>query len=152
MFSIAESSYIEYDKPDGFPDISYEEMSNWLNRFRGPLETKIQVYNIYKDILGENSDGALNTMLSIASLLGETAAFQECGDICIELIDLCEKVGKTDSRFYQLALSLLCNVDISFDDDIQLTVYNNPKVYKLLSSVIYKKRLKDENNKSKVCY
>ena len=41
-------------------------------------------------------------------------------------------------------------VDISFDDDIQLTVYNNPKVYKLLSSVIHKKRLKDENNKSKV--
>ncbi len=43
-------------------------------------------------------------------------------------------------------------VDISFDDDIQLTVYNNKKVYKLLSSVIYKKRLKDENNKSKVSY
>ncbi len=41
-------------------------------------------------------------------------------------------------------------VDINFDDDIQLTVYNNPKVYKLLSSVIYKKRLKDENNKSKI--
>ena len=36
-------------------------------------------------------------------------------------------------------------VDICFDDDIQLTVYNNPKVYKLLSSVIHKKRLKDEN-------
>ena len=42
-------------------------------------------------------------------------------------------------------------VDISFDEDIQLTVYNNKKVYKLLSSVIYKKRLKDENNKSKIC-
>lgn len=41
-------------------------------------------------------------------------------------------------------------VDINFDEDIELTVYNNPKVYKLLSSVIYKKRLKDENNKSKV--
>ena len=41
-------------------------------------------------------------------------------------------------------------VDLKFDDDIELTVYNNPKVYKLLSSVIYKKRLKDENNKSKV--
>ena len=41
-------------------------------------------------------------------------------------------------------------VDINLDDDIQLTVYNNARVYKLLSSVIYKKRLKDENNKSKV--
>lgn len=41
-------------------------------------------------------------------------------------------------------------VDINLDDDIQLTVYNNQKVYKLLSSVIYKKRLKDENNKSKI--
>lgn len=41
-------------------------------------------------------------------------------------------------------------VDISFDDDIQLTVYNNKKVYKLLSSVIYKKRLKDENKKSQI--
>ncbi|MCD7740244.1 MAG: hypothetical protein LUH11_02730 [Candidatus Gastranaerophilales bacterium] len=41
-------------------------------------------------------------------------------------------------------------VDINFDDDIQLTVYNNKKVYKLLSTVIYKKRLKDENNKSKI--
>ncbi len=41
-------------------------------------------------------------------------------------------------------------VEINLDDDIQLTVYNNQKVYKLLSSVIYKKRLKDENNTSKV--
>lgn len=41
-------------------------------------------------------------------------------------------------------------VDISFDDDIQLTVYNNQKVYKLLSSVIYKKRLRDENKKREV--
>ncbi|MBQ9245290.1 hypothetical protein IJ182_03375 [bacterium] len=42
-------------------------------------------------------------------------------------------------------------VDISLDDDINLTVYNNKKVYNLLSTVIYKKRLKDENNKSKIC-
>ncbi len=41
-------------------------------------------------------------------------------------------------------------VDISFDDDIQLTVYNNKKVYNLLSSVVYKRKLRDENNKSKV--
>ncbi len=42
-------------------------------------------------------------------------------------------------------------IDIDLDEEIQLTVYNNKKVYNLLSSVIYKKRLKDENNKSKVC-
>ncbi|MCD7879798.1 MAG: hypothetical protein LUG16_07695, partial [Candidatus Gastranaerophilales bacterium] len=41
-------------------------------------------------------------------------------------------------------------VDINFDEDIELTVYNNRKVYNLLSSVIYKKRLKDENKKSKI--
>ena len=42
-------------------------------------------------------------------------------------------------------------VEIDLDEDLQLTVYNNKKVYNLLSAVIYKKRLKDENNKSKVC-
>lgn len=42
-------------------------------------------------------------------------------------------------------------VDINLDEDINITVYNNKKVYNLLSTVIYKKRLKDENNKSKVC-
>ncbi len=41
-------------------------------------------------------------------------------------------------------------IDINLDDDIQLTVYNNQKVYRLLSTVIYKKRLKNENNKSKI--
>ena len=41
-------------------------------------------------------------------------------------------------------------IDINLDEDIQLTVYNNQKVYKLLSSVIYKRRQKDENNKSEV--
>ena len=41
-------------------------------------------------------------------------------------------------------------VQLSFDDDIQLTVYNNKKVYNLLSSVIYKRKQKDENNKSKI--
>ena len=41
-------------------------------------------------------------------------------------------------------------IDLNIDDDIQLTVYNNQKVYKLLSSVIHKRRLKDENNKCKV--
>lgn len=42
-------------------------------------------------------------------------------------------------------------LQISFDEDINLTVYNNQKVYKLLSNVIYKRKLKDnENNKSKI--
>ncbi len=41
-------------------------------------------------------------------------------------------------------------IDINLDEDIQLTIFNNKKVYNLLSSVIYKKRLKDENNKSKI--
>ena len=41
-------------------------------------------------------------------------------------------------------------IDINFDDDIQLTIYNNKKVYKLLSSVIYKRRIKDENNNGKI--
>ena len=41
-------------------------------------------------------------------------------------------------------------VQISFDDDIQLTVYNNKKVYNLLSSVIYRRKQRDENNKSKI--
>ena len=43
-------------------------------------------------------------------------------------------------------------VEINLDEDINLTVYNNKKVYNLLSNVIYKKRQKerDENNKSKV--
>ena len=41
-------------------------------------------------------------------------------------------------------------IDINFDNDIELTIYNNKKVYNLLTSVIYKKRMKDENNKSKI--
>lgn len=41
-------------------------------------------------------------------------------------------------------------VDVNIDEDIHLTVYNNKKVYKLLSSVIQKRRMRDENNKSKV--
>lgn len=41
-------------------------------------------------------------------------------------------------------------IDINLDEDIQLTVYNNPKVYRLLSSVIFKKRKKDEDNKCEV--
>ena len=41
-------------------------------------------------------------------------------------------------------------IDINLDEEIQLTVYNNPRVFRLLSSVINKKREKDEDNKRKV--
>lgn len=43
-------------------------------------------------------------------------------------------------------------VDINLDEDIQLTVYNNKKVYNLLSSVIYKRKKRNENNKSEIYY
>ncbi len=41
-------------------------------------------------------------------------------------------------------------IDVKLDQDINLTVYNNKKVYNLLSSVIYKRKLKNENNKSTI--
>lgn len=41
-------------------------------------------------------------------------------------------------------------IDIDLDENIELTVYNNPKVYKLLSSVIYKRKIKHENQKCKI--
>ncbi len=42
-------------------------------------------------------------------------------------------------------------LDINLEDnDIELTVYNNQKVYNLLSTVIYKRRMKNENKKCKV--
>ncbi len=41
-------------------------------------------------------------------------------------------------------------IDINLDKDINLTVYNNKKVYNLLSSVIYKRRMKNENKQSHI--
>lgn len=41
-------------------------------------------------------------------------------------------------------------ISLEMDEDIELTVYNNPKVYNLLSSVIKKRRLKDENKNSEI--
>ena len=35
-------------------------------------------------------------------------------------------------------------------DEIFLTVYNNRKVYNLLSAVLYKKKFSDENNNRKI--
>lgn len=115
-YSIVESSYIDGDRPEGFPDVSEEEMSNWLNRFRASLETKQKVYDIYRDYLGENSDEALMTMASIASLYAQIGYFQECVDISSDLINICEQSEKYDSSYYQLALHLICNSDIVADE------------------------------------
>ena len=41
-------------------------------------------------------------------------------------------------------------MEINLESDIQVTVFNNKKVYNLLTNVIEKKRQKDENNKSKL--
>ena len=41
-------------------------------------------------------------------------------------------------------------IDIDLNDDISLTVYNNPKVYRLLSTVIHKRRLNNAIKDSKV--
>ncbi len=36
------------------------------------------------------------------------------------------------------------------DDKAQITVYDNPKIYKLLSNVLYKKKFFNENQQSKI--
>lgn len=42
-------------------------------------------------------------------------------------------------------------VDVSSNEDtIQLNVYNNEKVYKLLSMVMYKKKLNEKNKKLQI--
>lgn len=41
-------------------------------------------------------------------------------------------------------------IDVNVDNDIKLTVYNNKKVYNLLSSVIYKRRMKNANKQSNI--
>ena len=57
------------------------------------------------------------------------------------------KIMHIETNIFAQKLPLDINMN---DSDIQLTVYNNQKVYKLLSSVIYKRRHKDENNKSEI--
>ncbi len=57
------------------------------------------------------------------------------------------KIMHIETNIFAQKLPLDINLN---DSDIQLTVYNNQKVYKLLSSVIYKRRHKDENNKSEI--
>lgn len=39
-------------------------------------------------------------------------------------------------------------IGIDLNDDIGLTVYNNPKVFRLLSNVIYKRKLNDAHKNS----
>ncbi|MGM9994674.1 MAG: hypothetical protein ACI37R_08110 [Candidatus Avigastranaerophilus sp.] len=41
-------------------------------------------------------------------------------------------------------------ISIDLNDDIELTVFNNPKVYNLLAGVIYKRRLKNEDKNRKI--
>lgn len=41
------------------------------------------------------------------------------------------------------------SADIS-EENIYLTVYNSPKVYSLLTSVLYKKKMLNENKNSKI--
>lgn len=36
------------------------------------------------------------------------------------------------------------------DDEVQLTIYNCPKAYSLLTSVLYKKKLLNENKNGKI--
>ncbi len=62
-------------------------------------------------------------------------------------------IQKRDIKIMHVETNIFANqmpIDVSFDDDIQLTVYNNKKVYKLLSSVMYKRKQRDENNKSQI--
>ncbi len=62
-------------------------------------------------------------------------------------------IQKRDIKIMHVETNIFANqmpIDVNFDEDIQLTVYNNKKVYKLLSSVMYKRKQRDENNKSQI--
>ena len=41
-------------------------------------------------------------------------------------------------------------IGMEMNNDIELTVYNNPKVYRLLSTVIYKRKLNNANKNSNI--
>ena len=41
-------------------------------------------------------------------------------------------------------------IGMEMGNDVELTVYNNPKVYRLLSNVIYKRKLNNANKNSNV--
>ena len=87
--------------------------------------------------------------------------FQICYDVVMDILKTFELflaaplsvIHKREIKVMHVETNIFAQklpIDFNIDENIQLTVYNNKKVYNLLSSVIYKKRLKDENNKSKV--
>lgn len=41
-------------------------------------------------------------------------------------------------------------IGMEMNNDIELTIYNNPKVYRLLSTVIYKRKLNNANKDSNI--
>ncbi len=41
-------------------------------------------------------------------------------------------------------------VTLTFDENINLTVYNNRKMYNLISSVVYKRKMKNENKECEI--
>ena len=57
------------------------------------------------------------------------------------------KIVHVETNIFAQKLPIGVNVS---DDETEITVYNNKNVYNLLSCVLYKKKLKNENNKSKV--
>ena len=57
------------------------------------------------------------------------------------------KIMHVETNIFAQKMPLDINLE---DNDIELTVYNNQKVYNLLSTVIYKRRMKNENKKCKV--
>lgn len=58
------------------------------------------------------------------------------------------RILHVEGNIFAKKLPMQLDVD---DKTAQITVYNNEKVYKLLSNVIYKKKFFDENKHSKVC-
>lgn len=57
------------------------------------------------------------------------------------------RVMHVETNIFSKRLPMKLDVE---KDYTQLTVYNNEKVYKLLSNVLYKKKFFDENQHSKI--
>lgn len=58
------------------------------------------------------------------------------------------RILHVEGNIFNKKLPMQLDVD---EKSAQITVYNNERVYKLLSNVIYKKKFFDENKQSKVC-
>ena len=52
-----------------------------------------------------------------------------------------------ETNIFSRKLPMHLDID---DDKAQITVYDNPKIYKLLSNVLYKKKFFNENQQSKI--